>query len=253
MKGSPAAHKQIASTLIHEIEQGTWGVGAKLPTEMDLVDRFGVSRNTVREALRHLQDLGFIRRKQGSRSVLLRKNPENAFVNIASSVDDILLYVRDTDSQLLACEHVIVGEDLAEALACEAGVARLRASFLRFRAGSDEPICYTEAYVLPDFEDVRPKLEQSATVYNVIAAHFGIAFARIEQEIEARRADANVASRLRVSVGSPLLFVKTTFYCPDDSVAEISLSHFPEQRYRLRITRERAVSGGVRAAAKDVL
>lgn len=232
------AHRQIAATLTEEIRAGTWVVGEAISTEMELVQRFGVSRNTVREALRHLQAAGYIHRKQGARSVVLTASPANPFVNSASSADEILLYVKDTRSVQLATEFVLVNGATADLIGCPADAKRLRASFLRWNGDADAPLCYAEAYVDPAFEAVHSDLQGgSTTAYNLIEAHYGFSFSHIEQEIEAIGADANVASRLNVPIGSPILLVKTTFYAPDGSIAEVSLSHFPERRYRLRISR----------------
>ena len=51
---------QIASTLRSEIAAGTWGVGQMLPAEHQLMERFGVSRPSCREALRILQSEGLL-------------------------------------------------------------------------------------------------------------------------------------------------------------------------------------------------
>ena len=45
-------YTQIASSLRHEIETGTWPVGTKLPAMNQLADRFGVATQTMRQAHR---------------------------------------------------------------------------------------------------------------------------------------------------------------------------------------------------------
>jgi len=55
----------VAERLSQAITQGEYGVGSLLPTESELCDKFGVSRHTVREALRKLRDLGLVTRHQG--------------------------------------------------------------------------------------------------------------------------------------------------------------------------------------------
>ena len=47
------------------IEQGQWTVGARLPVETDLAESLGVSRNTVREAVRVLVHAGMLETRQG--------------------------------------------------------------------------------------------------------------------------------------------------------------------------------------------
>ncbi|MBT2383834.1 GntR family transcriptional regulator [Streptomyces sp. ISL-11] len=53
-------YKQIAADLIRDIEAGTLEVGSPLPSESELVERYGVARNTVRNAVAHLRDGGFV-------------------------------------------------------------------------------------------------------------------------------------------------------------------------------------------------
>jgi len=243
---SGTVYKQIAETLIREIESGDWSVGDLLPTEQDLVERFKASRNTVREALRKLKDSGYIKRKQGARSVIASTTAVNPLVNMVAAVDDLNIYIKDTRSVLLSAEHVILSDRMAEAIRGKSGTRQLRILFLRWRKDNDEPLCYTEAYVAPEYQGVLDSLGDSPTIYNRIEAHYGISISHIHQEIEAQRADPNVASRLQVEVGSPLLVVKTFFHVEDGTLTEVSISHYPEQRYRLRINLSRRyVDGGV--------
>ncbi|MCA1733480.1 MAG: GntR family transcriptional regulator [Acidobacteria bacterium] len=62
----PLKYRKVLTTLRHEIEAGRWKEGERLPTEAELVARFGVSRITVGRALRELQVAGLIERRAGS-------------------------------------------------------------------------------------------------------------------------------------------------------------------------------------------
>jgi GntR family transcriptional regulator len=231
-------YARVAATLVEEIRQGRWEPGQAMPTEAALGRRFAVSRNTVREALRRLQADGYIRRRQGARSVLVSSSPDRAFVNAASSPGDLLLYVRDTRSQRLATEQIVADARLAELLRGEAGECWVRVSYLRFQDGAPDPICYSEIHVRAEHAVALADLGGSATVYDVLERHYG-AFARVEQEIEAAAADANLASRLNVAAGTPLLQVRSLFVLPGERPAEVALTWFPEKRYRLRVRMER--------------
>ncbi|HKX40633.1 MAG TPA: FCD domain-containing protein [Burkholderiaceae bacterium] len=58
--------EQLANALIAGIKEGQLKVGQRLPTEAALVQRFGVSRTVVREALSRLKTLGLLESRQGS-------------------------------------------------------------------------------------------------------------------------------------------------------------------------------------------
>lgn len=60
------AHAHVSRALRDEIEQGVWQPGDQLPSEHELMHRFGVSRNTVRHALQSLEAINLVRRRQGA-------------------------------------------------------------------------------------------------------------------------------------------------------------------------------------------
>jgi len=63
---SARAFEEIAQQIRTELAQGRLKVGSKLPSERALSEQFGVSRNTLREALRSLEHAGLIRLQKGA-------------------------------------------------------------------------------------------------------------------------------------------------------------------------------------------
>ncbi|MFE9406270.1 FadR/GntR family transcriptional regulator [Streptomyces sp. NPDC006530] len=57
---------QVIAQLRNQITSGEWPVGARIPTEPELVEQLGVARNTVREAVRALAHNGLLDIRQGS-------------------------------------------------------------------------------------------------------------------------------------------------------------------------------------------
>ncbi|MGW7412938.1 GntR family transcriptional regulator [Streptomyces sp. NPDC054863] len=53
-------YRQIAALIIADIERGTLTVNRKIPSESALVQRFGVARETARNAVRFLRDEGWV-------------------------------------------------------------------------------------------------------------------------------------------------------------------------------------------------
>jgi DNA-binding GntR family transcriptional regulator len=62
--GSGPKHHQISQALLAEIASGKYAPSGRLPSEAQLVERFGVSRPTVARALRDLQDQGLVVRRR---------------------------------------------------------------------------------------------------------------------------------------------------------------------------------------------
>src|SRR5574341_2209335 len=74
MSASPrlSKHARVFTTLRHEIEAGRWKSGERLPSEAQLIRRFGLSRITVGRALRDLQIAGLVERRAGSGTFVRR-------------------------------------------------------------------------------------------------------------------------------------------------------------------------------------
>lgn len=60
------AYERIATALRSRIEAGEFGASDPLPSEATLVAEFGVSRNTVRRAYRHLAEVGVVVVRHGA-------------------------------------------------------------------------------------------------------------------------------------------------------------------------------------------
>lgn len=65
-KNAKPKHSRISAQIEMEIAGGKYGVGARLPSEIQMVNQFGVSRPTVARALRDLETRGLIERRAGS-------------------------------------------------------------------------------------------------------------------------------------------------------------------------------------------
>ena len=61
-------YEGLAATIRRDIRAGAWAVGAKIPTEKQLMAATGMSLTTVRRALQLLTDEGWIRRQRGAGS-----------------------------------------------------------------------------------------------------------------------------------------------------------------------------------------
>lgn len=65
---SETLYQQVVDQLMSQIEQGVYKVGELLPSEKELIELTGVSRVTVRQALRILSEAGYIETLQGKGS-----------------------------------------------------------------------------------------------------------------------------------------------------------------------------------------
>lgn len=70
---SPTAiYQQIANELRHDIKAGRYPPGSRLPSETDLMHRFGVARMTARKAVKVLADEGLAQIVRGRGAWVIR-------------------------------------------------------------------------------------------------------------------------------------------------------------------------------------
>ena len=66
-------YRQIAEDLRQRIESGTIAPGSQLPTELELREEFDASRNTVRDAIKWLINLGLVATRPGQGTFVVEK------------------------------------------------------------------------------------------------------------------------------------------------------------------------------------
>jgi GntR family transcriptional repressor for pyruvate dehydrogenase complex len=86
-------YEDIIQQIVQKIESGELAPGDKLPTERELVNQLGVSRASIREALRAMELLGLVESKVGDGTYVKSLNMDRAFANLAREtlIDDRFL------------------------------------------------------------------------------------------------------------------------------------------------------------------
>jgi DNA-binding GntR family transcriptional regulator len=175
---------QLAGTLEAGIAAGLYPVGSLLPTEVELCDRYGVSRHTVREALRRLAEAGLVRRRQGSGSQVIAARPQRAYVHAMRSLGELFQYAADTRLRIDRILHALPGPELFPEAAD--GPPWLGLEGLREQAGG-APIAWTAIWIAPAYVGIEPELAgHEGAIHPLIEARFGVEIAVVEQEITAR-------------------------------------------------------------------
>jgi DNA-binding FadR family transcriptional regulator len=82
----PKGAERLSARILDEIADAGWPVGSLVGTEPELVERYGVSRNTFREAVRLLEHLGAARMNVGRTGGLVVTSPDPAPVTRAAAV-----------------------------------------------------------------------------------------------------------------------------------------------------------------------
>lgn len=229
-----ARYRQIADTLVAGIAQGRYPVGQCLPTEAELCRRFDASRFTVREALSTLRRAGLIASRRGIGSVVLSADARQAWVESFGSIDDIMRHAAGAPVKVAQVADVVADAGLAAMLHCPVGAEFLAVQGFRFRdrRAAGTPLGWVEVHIAAVYGGIRDRLARlDKSFAQLIAERYGVAIARIDQEIAAVALPQAVAGRLRAQPGAPALQITRWYRAADGSVFEIARSLFPAGRY----------------------
>lgn len=137
-------YEVVAEALIAEVQSGELAVGSTLPGELELVERFAVSRHTVREALRRLEGLGLIGRHQGIGTVVRAREPQQSYVQSVRSPEELLRYPAESRLVVQEVEPVRANRRLARMIGCPVGSQWVRIRAVRRIRQSHLPICHVD-------------------------------------------------------------------------------------------------------------
>jgi len=231
-------YQQMAAELREGILRGDYRDLKQFPTESMLCSRYGVSRYTVREALRSLQLEGLIARTRGSGTTIQPTTARAGSLYQLSSIAEILQYARDTKFAFTAMGTTV----LPKAIAAQAGVPSSERWFhfrgLRTRPGQPEPIALTDAYVRPGFDSLIDKIKPNgAAIFRQLERLARVKVTHVTQDIKAVAASGPVASELKIPRRSSCLHILRCYVDSEDRLLEISSSYHPGERfvYSMRI------------------
>jgi GntR family transcriptional regulator len=231
----PAAmprYQRVADELTKRIGTGKYPVGAYLPTEMELCRQYGISRHTVREALRQLRDAGLISRRRRVGTEVVARMPLATYRQPTNSIGDLLQYAEETQLSILETKRVTCDAALAELLESRVGAPWLRVNSLRAVPGDARPVCMTTAYLDLRFPDLEANLEElTGPISAMLERVYGVRVARIEQSIQAVRLGKRQAKLLRATDGGPALRAIRRYYDHTNRLIELSNAIHPGDRF----------------------
>ncbi len=224
---------EMAEDLRGKILSGGFPDADHFPTENMLCARYGVSRFTVREALRTLQNEGLIQRRRGSGTVIQPAAARGgALHQPLSNVGEILQYANNTRFAFARDGSVTLPKKLAEEIGVAASGRWAHFRGIRSSATDDRPIAATDAYIHPDLMAAADAIDPAgATIFRQLEALSKIKIARVTQDIQAVPASAVLAAALGVSRRSPCLRILRCYCDAEGRVIEISSSHHPGDRF----------------------
>ncbi len=197
---------QLGTILREQIHSGAFAVGDKLPTEAELVSVYGVSRITVRQALKPLENDGLIRREAGRGTFVCGTASLPEPLRMEGSLDDLMSIGKATAVHHL--DEKRVAADRCDASAFVLDVGSPVVQFVRLRLHEDTPFCYIVSRVPCEIaECLTEEDRRQGSMLRAIERRLETPLKVVDQTVTATLADASVARLLETPIGAPLLLV----------------------------------------------
>jgi GntR family transcriptional regulator len=198
---------QAEQAIRERIEAGEWPPGTQIPAEDRLCDWLGVSRITIRHALRNLESIDLLRREHGRGTFVRNASVVAGPRGLTSFTAEMAAIGLAVGSKLLSQEIVPANAAVAAALGIEEGddVLRIR----RLRLGNGDPIGVQSAHLRLDRVPGLDKEDLSeGSLYQCLARLYGIKPIEATETYRVGPAGAEDAALLGVPAGSPAFIVE---------------------------------------------
>lgn len=231
----------LEAQLAAGIAGGEFPVGSQLPTEDKLIQRFAVSRTTVRKAIQNLSDRGLIEIRRGTGTFVTQPRITQELTELTGFVEDMEALGHAATARLI--DRIVVAADanVAEHLALAVGTRVMRIRRVRLANGVgmslDEtclPLEIGEKIVTHDLE--------AEPIFMLLEQRYDIPLVEAEYKLEAVSADHDVAAALRVEAGSPIFLIERTSYSVGDRPVDYERLHYRGDliRFRTRLARRKS-------------
>lgn len=212
---------------------------SRLPSEPELAQRMGVSRATLREAMRAFEGQGMIRRRQGVGTFVEAKVPVlDSGLEVLESIETLAQRIGlAVNMGELQVEQVAAGQEDATALNLPVGTFLTRV--VRVIYTENRPIAYLvdtlPADILPS-ADIETGF--TGSVLDLLLQRGNPKLVQSRTEIRAIGASQEVARALQIQRDDVLLHFVAYLYSNEGRVADYSFSYFLPGYFRFHVVRK---------------
>jgi GntR family transcriptional regulator len=225
---------QAEMSLRSLIKGGEWSAGSQLPNEDRLGDMLGISRITLRHALRNLEEAGLLRREHG-RGTFVRSATVVAGVRgLTSFTEEMRTLALEATTRLLEANRVDATLEMADALEIAVGdpIVQLK----RLRLGNGLPIGIQTSHLpearVPGLLDAAPSLQ---SLYSWLAERCDINPVKAKEIYRVGRVAEVDAELIELAANTPAFEVERIAY-DSKGPFEYALSTMRADRYEIRST-----------------
>lgn len=239
-------YAQMRDVLRRQIEEGRFRPGERIPSEEKLNGMFGVSRITIRRALKELVDAGYLTKRSGKGTYVNERLPGTAAPSKVaakfSQNNDVQSFTEACEAngqvagaRLISC-RVVAGLDAERAFFGFGAEGRLLC-VERVRTADGVPIMVEENYFpYPAYKFLETADFANTSLFDAIrTGGHGEPELTEPCALDIELAGASLAPVLEVEVGEPLFCLFGRYYDQSGQAMYLGKQHIVGSRYTFRI------------------
>jgi GntR family transcriptional regulator len=242
--GVPLYH-QIQHLLRYRIHNGQYRPGTQIPSEHELSTELGVSRVTLREALRELVRENLLVKIQG-KGTFVHSNPPKrlAPVRYTGFLEELQERVRKLRVTDVEIAQVPAPPEVKKALQLADEASELTL-IRRLRFIDDQPFSFTLNYLPTEIgARIRQKDLYSMPLLKILQEDLKIPIIRAKETVAAAPADPDTARRLGIPVLYPVLHMTRVMYTTGDKPFEVVDIYYRADKYHYSVNMTRVKRQG---------
>jgi DNA-binding GntR family transcriptional regulator len=218
---------QLARQLEQAIEGGALTPGSLLGNEIELAARLGLSRPTVRQAIRSLVDKGLLVRRRGVGTQVVHTGVARP-LELSSLYDDLAAAGLRPGTRVLHNARAPAPPEVTAALGLPE--AAQVAVVHRLRMAGGEPVAYLCNYLPGDLLELPTEALEASGLYALMRRH-GITLHSAQQSVGARAGTDEECDLLGEPAGAALLTVRRISYDDRGRPVEYGAHVYRASRY----------------------
>ncbi|MBC2885462.1 GntR family transcriptional regulator [Ochrobactrum sp. CM-21-5] len=204
-------YAKVEASLASDISTTILSPGSRLPSEDQLVDRFGVSRTTVRKAIENLVARGLVEIRRGKGTFVAQPRISQELTELTGFVEDMQALGRIPTARLVSQKIVPADADVTRQLAVPLGSLVMRIQ--RVRMADGVPISFDETYLPREIgEQIVTHNLDAEPIFSLLEDKYDLPLTEAEYRLEATNATPEVATALTIIPGSAVFLIERTSY-----------------------------------------
>ena len=237
---SPQLYLLVRDEILGHIHDNQIMPGALLPSESELTRKLGISRGTLREAMRVLEEEGVVRRMQGLGTFVCdTNNVIRSTLDLNESVSEMIIGKKmKPGSKESKIEKTKASQKIAGKLNLNRDDPII--ALTRVRTANDVPIAYTIDYVPANLvPKTLPEDFPGGSIYTYLEERLGIGLTNSMVHIQPIRAPKEIAKTLDIKPGDLLMLLKQTDRNANFEPVLYSEEYFVADRFEFTVYRRR--------------